>query len=226
MAVVERLLGSVRRGTLLEIGCGTGIHLRALAPSFERVIGTDISPQMIARGRRDADASGLGARIELRVDPGERLATVAGGAVDAVLCVGALEHMRDKPRVLAQVRRVLRDDGTFVCLTPNGGYCWYRTLAPRLGLETRHLSSDRFLDARELQALSRAAGLEPRRIEPWRFVPRADMPAGWGRALGALDTVGRAARIRALRGGLALAARPVPSGARPAARRRAGLEQA
>jgi 2-polyprenyl-6-hydroxyphenyl methylase/3-demethylubiquinone-9 3-methyltransferase len=115
--------------------------------------------------------------------------------------------MLDKPRALAQVGRVLKAPGSFVCLTPNGDYCWYRALAPRLGLQTRHLSTDRFLTAGELEALVRQAGMEPARLERWRFIPKGDMPAPSGALLHGLDWVGRASGAGSLRGGIALLAR-------------------
>ncbi len=209
MSILEELLGAPRVGTLLEIGCGKAIHLIGLARRCERAIGTDASGEMVRIARRDADASPWRDRLELRVDPAEELATVADGSVDAVLCVGALEHMLERPRVLAQVRRVLCDGGRFVCLTPNGDYCWYRSLAPRLGLDTRHLSTDRFLTPGQLRALVADAGLRPERLERWRFVPKGDIPPAWGGVLHGLDWVGRVTGAQALRGGLALLARRV-----------------
>ncbi|HEV7806281.1 MAG TPA: class I SAM-dependent methyltransferase [Solirubrobacteraceae bacterium] len=207
LAIIERLLADARRGTLLEIGCGRAIHLTPLAAGFERALGIDASAEMVRMARIGAQASGWRERIELRVDPAELLATVDDGSIDAVLCVGALEHMLDKPRVLAQVRRVMRPGATFVCLTPNGAYCWYRVLAPLLRLDTRHLSTDRFLTAGELRALVREAGLTPAAFERWRFIPKGDLPAAWGGVLHGLDLAGRVTRAGFLRGGLALAAR-------------------
>jgi 2-polyprenyl-6-hydroxyphenyl methylase/3-demethylubiquinone-9 3-methyltransferase len=208
LSIIERLLGPEQPdGTLLEIGCGKAIHLIALAARFGRAVGADVSAQMLEGARRSAQASAWGDRIELRVDPAECLATVEDASVDAVLCVGALEHMLDKPGALAQVRRVVKVGGRFVCLTPNGDYCWYRALAPRLGLDTRHLSTDRFLTATELQALIRRAGIEPQRLERWRFIPKGDLPPIWGHALHGLDLVGQVAGGGALRGGLAVLAR-------------------
>ena len=206
LRIIRRLLAGARRGTLLEIGCGTALHLLPLAGEFERAVGTDLSAEMIRAARRSAEASPWRDRVELRVDPAEELATVADRSVDAALCVGALEHMLDRERVLRQVHRVLAPGGTFVCLTPNGGYAWYRYLAPRLGLDTRHLSTDRFLTAGELAALVTGAGLTVRRLESWRFIPRGDLPPGWGVTLAALDRVGTLLRIDSLRGGLAIAA--------------------
>jgi ubiquinone/menaquinone biosynthesis C-methylase UbiE len=207
LSIIHRLLGAAQLGTLLEIGCGTAIHLIPLSATFDRSWGTDISSEMVRVARRDAEASRWRDRIELRVDPAEELTTVQDGSVDVVLCVGALEHMLDKPRVLSQVRRVLTVGGTFVCLTPNGDYCWYRRLAPVLGLDTRHLSTDRFVTSRELTALVRRAGMVPQQLEHWRFIPKGDLPVFWGYVLHSLDVVGRAAGAGFLRGGLALLAR-------------------
>jgi SAM-dependent methyltransferase len=207
LSIIQGLLGEPRIGTLLEIGCGKAIHLIGLAGRCERAIGADASSEMVRIARRDAATSRWRERLELRVDPAETLATVPDRSVDAVLCVGALEHMLDRPRVLAQVRRVLKAGGRFVCLTPNGDYCWYRSLAPRLGLDTRHLSTDRFLTAVQLRALVKEAGLRPERLKRWRFIPKGDIPDVWGGVLHGLDWAGQVAGAQALRGGLALLAR-------------------
>jgi ubiquinone/menaquinone biosynthesis C-methylase UbiE len=207
LSIVERLLGDARRGTLLEIGCGTGIHIIALADTFERAWGTDISPEMVRRAERQAATASASARIAVRVDPAERLGTVVDGSVDVVLCIGALEHMLDRPGVLAQVRRVLAPDGRFVCLTPNGDYCWYSSIAPRLAIDTRHLSTDRFLTLAELTEIVEHAGLAIERHEHWRFIPKGDLPAACAIALEGLDALGRIARRGGLRGGLAILCR-------------------
>lgn len=81
--------------------------------------------------------------------------------------------MLDRPRAVSQVHRVLRPSGTFVCLTPDGGYCWYRNLAPMLGVDTRHLSTDRFLTVGELEILIGGAGLALERVFKRSFLRRA-----------------------------------------------------
>ncbi|MCU1451207.1 MAG: putative S-adenosyl-L-methionine-dependent methyltransferase, UbiG-related [Acidimicrobiales bacterium] len=199
-------MAGARRGTLLEIGCGTGIHLLALAGQFERAVGTDLSAEMIrVAGERAAD-SPWAERVSFRVDPAEELGTIEDCSVDVVLCVGALEHMLDRAAVLAQVERVLGPGGVVVSLTPNGSYCWYRWLAPLLGRETRHLSTDRFLTPVELTTLLEGAGLEPTPIAYWRFVPRGDLPWGVAPLLRWGDAVGERLGVGWLRGGIAAAA--------------------
>ncbi|MBX6355628.1 MAG: class I SAM-dependent methyltransferase [Micromonosporaceae bacterium] len=208
LRLIRRLLAGAPRGAVLEIGCGTGTHLLALADEFDRAIGTDVSPAMVAAARRLAAEAKPGAHISFRVDPAERLDTVAGASVDAVVCVGTLEHIPDKERVMRQVRRVLTPGGRFVCLTPNGGYCWYRHLAPMLGRDVRHLSTDRFLTLAELEALLDTAGLHTIERCFWTFVPSGDMPAGAVSILTALDWCTRRTPWGYLRGGIAVAARP------------------
>lgn len=201
LAIIQRLLGN-RRGTLLEIGCGTGVHLWRLAERFERCIGTDLSPKMIRVARQRGIHHPYRRRISFYVDPAERLSSIGCRQIDAVLCVGAFEHMTDKVGVLRQVKRALKKDGEFICLMPNGEFCWYRAISRWLKLDTRHLSSDRFLTWSETQALLHRCGLTATQVGWWTFIPRGDMPWAVFAALTALDRIGRVLNISAFRGGL------------------------
>lgn len=198
LKVIDRLLVGTSRGTLLEIGCGTGIHLFALAHRFQHSIGIDLSPAMIERAASLRRQLPRPERIELFPSSAETLAGVQAASIDVVLGVGVLEHVPDKPAVFRQIRRVLRPGGAFVCLTPNAGFFWYRWLAPQLGWPCQILSSDRFLDAAEVRRLAQESGLELACLDYWRFVPRGDLPwlVGWG--LTALDWFS----LPGLRGGL------------------------
>lgn len=207
VGVIRQLLAGAPPGTLLEIGCGTAMHLLTFAGEFDRAIGTDMSPAMIEAARHLADTDGV-TNVSLRVDPAEELSSVDDGSVDAVVCVGSLEHMPDKERVLRQVRRVLTPAGRFVCLTPNGGYCWYRHVAPLLRRDVRHLSTDRFITRADLESTLDKTGLRPVARRYWTFVPRGDMPAGFGPVLTGLDRFARGIRWGYLRGGIAMAAVP------------------
>lgn len=195
-----------RSGVLLEIGCGTAVHLSSLAPAFSRLVGTDISAGMIDAARRKVQNSPDRDRIELRVDAAEELTTVKDASVDVVLCVGAFEHMLDKGQVVCQVSRVLKRGGAFVLLTPNGGYCWYTFLAPLLGISTRHLSTDCFLHSIEAARLLQSAGLCLVVRDFWTFIPKGDMPGWTGAILEGLDRLGRFCRLGMFRGGLILTA--------------------
>ena len=195
-----------RSGVLLEIGCGTAVHLVKLASTFSHLIGADISSGMVDAAWQRLHTSPYRDRIELRVDPAEELRTVDDASVDVVLCVGALEHMLDQGLVVRQVSRVLKSEGVFVLLTPNGRYCWYTLVAPLLGWSTRHLSTDRFLGRREAISLLQFGGLRLTGWDFWTFIPKADMPRWTGAILEVLDRVGRICRLGICRGGLILTA--------------------
>lgn len=202
LKLIRRLLDPGCGGVLLEIGCGPGVHLFPLAGPYQRAIGVDLSPNMIAAAETIRRTHPHAARIELHAGPAERLSSVDSRTVDAAVCVGAFEHMSDQPAVLREVHRVLKPGGRFVCLTVNGDCLWYRRIAPRLGYAVKHLSSDRFITGRELRVLLREAALETRELGYWRFVAAGDMP-GWAAwTFAALDRAGSFFKPAFLRGGL------------------------
>ncbi len=206
LALVRRCYPVAPEAVLLEIGCGTGIHLLALADEFAQAIGTDISAAMIQAATAAARQSPVKERIDLRVDAADELRTIADASIDVVLCVGAFEHMLDKTRVLHQVYRVLKPDGVFVCMTPNGDYWWYTSLAPRLRLAVKHLSTDRFVTLKEMGDFLRDAEFTVRRYEYWRFIPKGDMPSWVGWMLEVADRLGQYGGLGWLRGGLVVVA--------------------
>jgi ubiquinone/menaquinone biosynthesis C-methylase UbiE len=191
---------------VLEIGCGNGLHLLSLADSFGRGIGIDLSPAMLRVAQRYVARSPWHTKLRFTVDMAERLRSVADASVDVVFSVGALEHMLDKGRVLANAFRVLKPGGRFVCLTPNGRYLWYRWLASWFGQETRHLSTDWFLSRGQLDHLLREAGFQDLAFSYWTFIPRGDMHPMHAALLGVLDRFGRIAASDILRGGLVVCA--------------------
>jgi ubiquinone/menaquinone biosynthesis C-methylase UbiE len=201
LCLIRSLLRAVGRSCLVEIGCGSGLHLFPLAGEFEVAIGTDFSPGMIAAAERRRATHPHGPRVRLFVQAAERLSSLADETADAVLCVGAFEHMLDHAGVLHEVARVLKPGGVFVCLAPNAECVWYTHVAPCLGLQTRHLSTDRFVSCAEWRTLVLQADLRPADIGNWRFVPAGDMPRWAATAMRLVDGIGRAFRISSLRGG-------------------------
>lgn len=191
---------------VLDIGCGNGHHLLALACAMGRGIGIDLSSSMIVAARRRLRSSPWQDKLTFIVDNGENLSAIAGRSIDLVICIGAFEHMLDKAAVLASVRQVLNPKGRFFCLTPNGGYFWYRVLAPLLGFETKHLSTDRFLTRSELIHLLTEAGFRRVQTGYWTFIPKGDMPWIVWFVLRGLDALGRLFHLNSLRGGLRVCA--------------------
>ncbi len=211
----ERLLayrlGLIRRharprpeDVVLDVGCGPGDHLIALAPELRRGIGVDLSPAMIttARARARAERTAGAALLSFVVDDASRLASICDASIDLAICIGALEHMLDQPAALASIHRTLKPGGRLFCLTPDADYVWYRLVAPLLGTATKHLSTDRFLDRESCTRLLLRAGYGRIATGAWTFIPKGDMPRLVAALLTVLALLGRATHLPQLRGGL------------------------
>jgi 2-polyprenyl-6-hydroxyphenyl methylase / 3-demethylubiquinone-9 3-methyltransferase len=101
---------------VLDLGCAGGFMAEALVDRGATVTGIDPAQGAIAAARAHADQSGR--VIAYDVGVGEAL-PYAEAAFDAVVCVDVLEHVKDLPRVLAEVARVLRPGGLFLFDTIN-----------------------------------------------------------------------------------------------------------
>jgi arsenite methyltransferase len=103
-------LGEPKPGqTVLDLGCGAGFDTLLAAQRVGRngkVIGVDMTPEMIAKARQNAGILGL-ANIELILCDIETL-PLADSSVDLVVSNGVFNLCPDKPRVLGEVFRVLK----------------------------------------------------------------------------------------------------------------------
>jgi ubiquinone/menaquinone biosynthesis C-methylase UbiE len=206
LSLVRSLVRPKPSDVVLDLGCGNGHHLLALGPEIARGIGIDVSPGMVELARARLRSSPCRANLAFAVDDAEELNAIADQSIDLAMCIGAFEHMLDKRAVLASIHRVLKFGGRFFCLAPRADYIWYRTLAPLLGVRTKHLSSDRMLTDDEFSVLLEQAGFRNIRAAPWTFIPKGDVPAVAAFLLTVLDVAGRHARLDSLRGGISLCA--------------------
>jgi SAM-dependent methyltransferase len=95
--------------SILDLSCGTGWAARRLAHRAHRgkVWGTDLSPAMVERARRNPDNP---PNVDFEVAPAEAL-PFSDGFFDIVFSMEAFYYFPDIPAALAECRRVLRAGG-------------------------------------------------------------------------------------------------------------------
>jgi ubiquinone/menaquinone biosynthesis C-methylase UbiE len=166
---------------VLDVGCGTGIVARQVASRVEatgKVTGLDVSPNMLAVARATATREGL--TIEWREGNAERL-PFPDSSFDLVLCQFALMFVTNKAVALAEMRRVVAEDGRVLISVWQGldRHPFYQTLhkviQQRLGMSALQdifaLGSED-----ELRALAVSAGFRRVELKPFSLTARFPNP--------------------------------------------------
>lgn len=108
-------LANIRSGdTVLDLGSGAGLDAfvaRSLVGEAGRVIGVDMTPEMIAKAEANAQRLGY-ANVAFRLGDIEAL-PLADETVDVVISNCVLNLVPDKDRAFAEMYRVLRSGGHF-----------------------------------------------------------------------------------------------------------------
>jgi ubiquinone/menaquinone biosynthesis C-methylase UbiE len=107
---IEKLLP--RHLVLADIGCGTGSLTFELSRFADKVIGIDLSNEMLRRARQIAREKDI-RNVEFRRADALALPLDAG-SVDALFCVMVLHFLPDPERAVAEFRRVTRPGGSVI----------------------------------------------------------------------------------------------------------------
>ena len=109
-----RLMKIPTNGRVLDVGCGNGWATRLMAQqaSGGRVVGIDISDEMIDLAR---ESSSSFSNVEFREAGAEKL-PFAEAEFTHAFSMESLYYYADVPAALKEIRRVLRRGGRFVCV--------------------------------------------------------------------------------------------------------------
>jgi ubiquinone/menaquinone biosynthesis C-methylase UbiE len=98
--------------TLADVGCGTGSLTFELARFARKVIGVDLSNEMLRRARAVAQERGV-KNVEFRQGDVFDL-PLPGHSVDAAFCVMVLHFLSDPGRAIAALCRIVRPGGSVI----------------------------------------------------------------------------------------------------------------
>ena len=118
---IERSLGLERGATILDVGCGLGLHAVELSARGYLVVGLDLSLPMLSRAADEAQDRGL----KINFLHGDMREMTFDGAFDAVLCWGTtLGYFDDElnKRVIERFYQALRPGGMLLIDVVNRDY--------------------------------------------------------------------------------------------------------
>jgi ubiquinone/menaquinone biosynthesis C-methylase UbiE len=107
-----KLAGFKGGARIADLGCGSGVFTNLLHALGFEPIGLDISPKLIALGRRKYPD------VEFLEGDAEHL-PFPSLSLDGVLLSGLVHHFPDPSRCAVEAFRVLKSGGTFVAFDPN-----------------------------------------------------------------------------------------------------------
>ncbi|MBV9206795.1 MAG: class I SAM-dependent methyltransferase [Actinobacteria bacterium] len=185
-------------GVILDVASGTaGVALQLAARGAARVVGLDLTEEMLREGRRRVAAAGKQDRIALVGGRAEQL-PFPDGCFDAVTFTYLLRYVPDPQATLAELARVLKPGGAMASLefcVPTGAvwqpawWAYTRVALPAGGL---------LLGGREWFRVGRFLG--PNISAHYRRYPVSWTVQAWQRA----GLTGVGTRIMSLGGGLVM----------------------
>jgi 2-polyprenyl-3-methyl-5-hydroxy-6-metoxy-1,4-benzoquinol methylase len=113
--------------TVLDVGCGNGMHSLKAARRCREVVGVDASLDSLGVALRTGrtlpspNAAFFAADLEQGLP-------VQGSRFDTVICLDLLEHVYQRDLLLTEIRRALKPGGSMLLSVPNRGTSWKRRL--------------------------------------------------------------------------------------------------
>jgi ubiquinone/menaquinone biosynthesis C-methylase UbiE len=113
-------LGLSPSSRLLDLACGSGKPtLRIAQKTGCRVSGLDLHTEGTASAQANAKELGCEGRADFRQGDAAARLPFTESSFDAVMCIDAINHLPDRPRVLKEWRRVLKPGWMFAIHGPN-----------------------------------------------------------------------------------------------------------
>jgi ubiquinone/menaquinone biosynthesis C-methylase UbiE len=151
-----RLLRLKPGARVVDLGCGSGVFSDLLRQAGFATVGVDISPKLVAIGRRKYPA------VEFFEGDVEHL-PFPDASFDGALLSGLVHHFPDPSRCAAELHRILRPGGRFVAFDPNrrNPFMWlYRDRASPFYSPIGVTENERPVLASEVAAVFRRAGFK------------------------------------------------------------------
>ncbi len=161
IAKLERMARrlNIKPGSIvLDVGTGTGVFLPFLRKEIGgggRIIALDFAEEML----RNARAKGFDGNIDyLHADVTN--IPLCSNIIDAIVCYSSFPHFQDKPKALAEMKRVIKGGGRLlICHTSS------RASINEIHRQTPTVKKDTIPDEDDMRLLLSAAGFTEVKID-------------------------------------------------------------
>lgn len=113
LRIIEDLLEPGRGDVILDAGCGYGRVAERLLSTGAKVVGVDISRQMITYCHQELRGEFAGVVADVEKLP------LHDATVDKIVCAGVLVHVESPEQVIQEFARVLKPGGVLVTVNNN-----------------------------------------------------------------------------------------------------------
>ncbi len=103
--------GLISGGSVLDVACGEGYGTSALSRVADRVVGVDVDPNSVEHARAKYGVNAVTGSADCL--------PFTDNSFDSVVSFETIEHLQSPQRFVAEVARVLRNDGCAIISTPN-----------------------------------------------------------------------------------------------------------
>jgi ubiquinone/menaquinone biosynthesis C-methylase UbiE len=168
----------------LDVACGPGIVTAALAGNVREVVAFDLTPEMLARAHERCTKAGL--RNVIFKEGSATDLPFADDHFDIVVTRLSIHHFQEPRRVLSEMRRVMKNDGTLVVADIVSSENTEKSALQNLIEVLRDPSHVRMHSASQLASLICSVGLTIEKEDTW------DQPREfeeWGRLVAAPERI-------------------------------------
>ncbi len=164
-------------GTILELGCGTGVYTKWLMERRLQVIGMDISSEMIKQAkRRCPNALFYQGDCE---NPGAYISTKElQNGFDAVVGINTFSYYVHKETALLNYRKLLKPNGHFIVIDMNGTCPYYQWMSWLNKNEMREwLAQIKESNRKTIALLFQKTDFQLKTLEHFSFIPNGVGPS-------------------------------------------------
>jgi len=144
---------------VLEVGAGTGIHVKAVRHSFDQYIMTDLNPPML--NQIDTNSGATSEKILVQREDAAAL-SFPDASFDRVIATHVLEHLPSPHLVLREWIRVLKPGGILSIVLPcDPGMAWRvgRHFGPRRKFESIGIDYDYWMAREHINSITNITAL-------------------------------------------------------------------